>query len=124
MAKDEVQAPSVEEKKIGVIVDQDGVFIRLERDDVELEEGKDFDLYEEEVEKDEDEEEDDASDAGTPPAPTAELGEGDEVIFAPEVAKLFGSPNGVFIEAISTAEAKILVNEKEEVVGFDSFHKA
>jgi DnaJ-class molecular chaperone len=63
------KAPSAEVEnnetnKLAIIVDQDGVFLRVEMGESELEESKDFDLFEETVEKD----------LGTPPsAPKAEL---------------------------------------------------
>jgi hypothetical protein len=60
-----------DEGKLEVIVDQDGIFLRLERGGKELTGDEDYELYEEEVEKEDDDEEL----TKTPEKPEAESGD-------------------------------------------------
>jgi len=121
MPKKDAVAPSADtnetENKIAVILDQDGYFLRVERGEYELEEGADYDLFEEIVEKGEN--------PGTPaPVAKEDLAVGEVVRFTPAVAKLFGAESGTMVEVLpGGVEMKVDINGREEVVGLDSIVK-
>lgn len=115
---DEAKAPEVEEKKLAVIVDQDGVLLRLEMGDQELEESKDYELYEETVAK---------APVEAPVAPEApkselsSLSSGDEVTFTAAAAAYYGAPGGILLETLpGGAEVKVQVNGVDQTMGVES----
>lgn len=109
--------------KFAVVVDQDGLFLRVERGGVEVEPDSEYEIFEEQVEKPEVEEKEEEQAHETVEAESDEYSEGDTVVFSEAVANLFGTTEGTFIESISSAEAKVLVGEVEQIVGFDCFEK-
>jgi hypothetical protein len=68
-APEDSGTPPVAEGKLAVVVDQDGLFLRVEKDGVELEQDEQFELFEEQVEKE---------DEGAPSDNAQENGEGEK----------------------------------------------